>query len=196
MIVCAPCPPLSFHFGLGWGGIGATRRLCSSVIRMGGRESASQQDSLFYIHQKSCLWFAPSLTCDSMDCSTTMLLRKSCTYHPLFHTTLTPSTLFSLLFFLPAMPPPPPATHLLKSATVPPPPPAAEPSGQRTSLLISSLLLILLLSTNHQTFAKVIFAEGLPPLVSCTSRLEKRTDRLKRWRAHRQTVCPVVTKRQ
>lgn len=46
-------------WGWGWGGvggIGAARRLCSgSVIRKGGRESASQQDSLFYIHQMSCL---------------------------------------------------------------------------------------------------------------------------------------------
>lgn len=83
MIVCAPCPPSPFILGwAGRGGIGAIRRLCSSVIRMGGRESASQQDSLFYIHQKSCLWFAPSLTCDSMDCSTTMLLLKSATVPP------------------------------------------------------------------------------------------------------------------
>lgn len=119
MIVCAPCPPSPFILGwAGGGGIGAIRRLCSSVIRMGGRESASQQDSLFYIHQKSCLWFAPSLTCDSMDCSTTMLLRKSCTYHPLFHTTLTPPP-FSP-FSSSCQPWPPPATRLLKSATVPP----------------------------------------------------------------------------
>lgn len=111
-------PLLSFWAGLG-GGIGAIRRLCSSVIRMGGRESASQQDSLFYIHQKSCLWFAPSLTCDSMDCSTTMLLRKSCTYHPLFHTTLTPPP-FSPFSSSCHPWPPPPGNSTIKVSHCPP----------------------------------------------------------------------------
>lgn len=92
--LCVLCPLLLvsalLSFCAGLGGIGAARHLCSSVIRKGGRESASQQDSLFYIHQKSCLLFAPALTCDSMDCSTTPLLRKSCGYHPLLYTVLQP----------------------------------------------------------------------------------------------------------
>ena len=114
---------LSFHFVLGWGGIGAARRLCGSVIRKGGRESASQQDSLFYIHQKSCLWFAPSLTCDSMDCSTTLLLRKSCTYHPpLPHHPPHLPTLFSFLSFLPSSIHAPLPTWLLQTVTAHPPP--------------------------------------------------------------------------
>lgn len=100
MIVCSLCPLLLvsalLSFCVGLGGIGAACRLCSSVIRKGGRESASQQDSVFYIHQKSCLLFAPALTCDSMDCSTTLLLRKLCTYHPLLHTTVTPLLLSAI----------------------------------------------------------------------------------------------------
>lgn len=100
VIVCSLCPLLLvsalLSFCAGLGGIGAARRLCSSVIRKRGRESASQQDSVFYIHQKSCLLFARALTCDSTDCSTMLLLGKSCTYYPLLHTTI---TLFSFLPF-------------------------------------------------------------------------------------------------
>lgn len=109
---CVLSVPFCSPFILCWAeGIGAARLLCGSVIRKGGRESASQQDSLFYIHQKSCLWFAPSLTCDSMDCSTILLLRKSCTYHPLFHTSLTPPSFLPSLFPAILQPCPQPADY-------------------------------------------------------------------------------------
>lgn len=114
VMVCSLCPLLLVSALLSFcarlGGIGAACRLCSSVIRKRGRESASQQDSVFYIHQKSCLLFAPALTCDSTDCSTTLLLRKSCTYHPLLHTTITPFSFHSFL----------PSNHALLQITIVP----------------------------------------------------------------------------
>lgn len=151
---------LSFHFVLCWGGF--VQPAASAALwleREGGRVLLSRTLCFIFIKRAAFL-FAPALTCDSTDCSTTLLLRKSCTYNPLPHTTI---TRFSFL---------PSSNHaLLELAIVPivPAPPVVLPSGQCTSLLIFPLLLILLLYSNHQTFAKVILAKHKPHLFFLTS---------------------------
>lgn len=171
--------------------IAAARRLCSLVIRKGGREGASQQDSLFYIHQKSCLWFAPSLTCDTVDCSTTLLLRKSCTYplcrrHRPKATAIFPSLLPPIRWCTPHPHPTPRSTRQLQ-----PPlssrrihPVFSPPRPGHESLFISQLLLILLLASNHRTFAKVILVENMLHLLLTPPILENRGEMvcsLKAW---------------
>ena len=173
MIVCARCPFLLvsslLSFCAGLEGIGAASRLCGSVIRMGGRESASQQDSLFYIHQKSCLWFAPSLTCDSMDCSTTLLLRKSCTYHPLFHTTRTAPPFSPSLLCCQSHPCLTiKARHCPTIATT-----SFGLSLRPKQQLINFFIIIDIASLQIIRLAKVIIAQCVPLLIFCSSHFDK-----------------------
>lgn len=123
-------------------GIGAARRLCSSVIRKGGREGASQQDSLFYIHQKSCLWFAPSLTCDTVDCSTTLQLRKLCTYpHCRRHRPKAPTVFPSLLPSVRWCTPCPHQTIIATTVLVPHPPLSSHPQASGRELIHFSIII-------------------------------------------------------